>query len=100
MGTRFCINPVNDVLTTAHHHHTQILDSFFDNITNVQAAASVPAIELPPSKRRKLGRHEPLDGILTQSLARIVQEVVLLSEALIRIKEVLDMQNKISSFDL
>ncbi|KAG1782334.1 hypothetical protein EV702DRAFT_1192006 [Suillus placidus] len=58
----------------------------FRDITNV-GEASVPNIKLPPSKQRKLcGQSESFEERLTRSLAKIAQEVVVLTEALVRIK--------------
>jgi hypothetical protein len=52
--------------------------------------ASVPDIIFPPSKRRKLLRQsESLKEEPTRDLIKIAKEVVVLGEALVRIKEVL-----------
>lgn len=67
----------------------QILRNFFQDTTNVRAA-SVPVIELRPSKRRKLGRRsELLEGGLAQSLAEVADEIAVMRESLDRIKKVL-----------
>ncbi|KAG2135841.1 hypothetical protein DEU56DRAFT_913226 [Suillus clintonianus] len=67
--------------------------NFFQDITNMRAA-SMPAIELPPLKRRKLESQSKLfEGGLTQSLAQVAQEVAVVREALGRIKEDLGRQS-------
>jgi hypothetical protein len=71
----------------------QTLRNFFQDITDVRAA-SVPVIELPPSKRTKLGRKSELfKGELTQSMAKVAQEIAVVREALGRIKENIDQQS-------
>jgi hypothetical protein len=57
------------------------------DITNVRAA-SVSAIELPPSKRRKLRRRSELfeKGLV----AKVTQEIAVVREALGRIQDDLD----------
>ncbi|KAG1855141.1 hypothetical protein C8R48DRAFT_675440 [Suillus tomentosus] len=62
------------------------LHSSFQDITNVQAA-SVPVIELPPAKRRKLRRQSELSE--RKSLAKVAQEIAVVREALGRIQEIL-----------
>ncbi|KIK31834.1 hypothetical protein CY34DRAFT_19521 [Suillus luteus UH-Slu-Lm8-n1] len=62
------------------------------DITNAWEA-SVPAIELPPSKRMKLDKpSESFEERLARSRVKIVQEVFLVLKALDRIKELLDEQ--------
>ncbi|KAG1902234.1 uncharacterized protein F5891DRAFT_978936 [Suillus fuscotomentosus] len=78
----FFINPVNEVLTTAQTLHSSSRD-----ITDMQTG-SVPDIKLPLSKCRKLGEQsESFKGGLAQSLVEIRQEVVVLGEALIKVKK-------------
>ncbi|KAG2035447.1 hypothetical protein BDR03DRAFT_1012621 [Suillus americanus] len=75
------------------HDENDTLRNFFQDITDVRAA-SVPVIELPPSKRTKLGRKSKLfKGELTQSIAKVAQEIVVVREALGRIKENIDQQS-------
>jgi flagellar hook-basal body complex protein FliE len=71
----------------------QTQQSVFQDTTNVQVA-SVLAIDLPPSKRRKLGKQpESFEGGLVQSLSKVVQEVAVAREALSKIKEDLGQQS-------
>jgi hypothetical protein len=52
---------------------------------------SVPDINVQSSKRRKIGGLESLEE--TRSLLKIAKEVVVLGEALVRMKDVLDGQS-------
>jgi hypothetical protein len=71
----------------------QTLRSVFQDITNVQVA-SVPAIELPPLKRRKFGKQSELfEGGLVRFLAKVVQEIAIAREALGKINEDLGRQS-------
>lgn len=56
--------------------------------------ASVPDIKLPPSKRRKLGsQSEAFEEVPTRDLIKLAKEVVILGEALVKMKEVLHGQS-------
>jgi hypothetical protein len=71
----------------------QTLHSVFQDITNVQVA-SVPAIELLPLKCRKFGKQSKLfEGGLVQFLAKVIQEIAIVREALGKIDEDLGWQS-------
>lgn len=62
------------------------------DVTNARAT-SVPIIELPPEKRRKIGRNfELFEGGL---LAKVMQEVMGVREAMSRIEAIINRQNEV-----
>ncbi|KAG1759738.1 hypothetical protein EDD22DRAFT_849043 [Suillus occidentalis] len=74
-------------------HEDDIVHSISRDIT-AMSEALLPDTKLPPSKRRKLGRQfELFEEVPTQDLIKLAKEVVILGEALVRMKEVLHGQS-------